>query len=69
MKTFKSKDIFNMEIMPDQSGVFVLKSDALEMISKQCGFVIAHAEDIENEVGDFGKLKDLLEFVRGVGNS
>jgi len=55
--------------MPDQSGVFVLKSDALEMISKQCGFVIDHAEDIENEVGDFGKLKDLLELVRGVGNS
>jgi len=38
-------------------------------MSSTYDFVLIHADDIEKGVGEFGRLKPLLELVRGIGNS
>ena len=67
MKRYKEKAFGNMQ--EDDKGVFVLHTEALEMVQSSVQFVVNHKEDILNGVDDFGKLKPLLELVIGKGNS
>ena len=59
--------LFNLE--EADNGAYVAYTDVINMMSSTYDFVLAHADDIEKGVGEFGRLKPLLELVRGIGNS
>jgi len=62
MKRYKTKTVF--DIQEDDEGAFVLYSDAIESMQAGLMFAMAHQEDIEADINDFGVLKPLLDMVR-----
>ena len=64
MKRFKSKTSFGMK--EDSNGKYVLFDDAAEVLRVAIDYAIAHKDDIENGVDDFGELKPLLEMVKSM---
>ncbi len=56
-------------MVESKDGGYILHSDAMAAFSDYLKFVLVHADDIENDVNDFGELKPMLEMVRGKGNS
>jgi len=61
MKRYKILAICNP--LPDENGEFVLFADACEAMQNAIMFAAKHAEDIENDVDDFGDLKHLLDMI------
>ncbi len=62
MKRFKPPAAIN--IPEDPEGVFCLYSETEEVLQCALEFVVSHADDIENDINDFGELMPLLKMVR-----
>lgn len=63
MKRFKQKVFGNMQ--EDKDGTLVLHTEVLEMMQQSIQYAIDHKDEIFNSVGDFGKLRPLLELAVG----
>ena len=59
MKRYKAKRV--LDVVEDPGGDLVKYIDALEMMHVAIQFVMDHAEDIQNDVDDFGNLRPMLE--------
>ncbi len=67
MRRFKPKRV--LDIQQDPEGPFVLYADAIEAMQAGLSFALAHREDIDADINDFGVLKPLLDMVRAGGKT
>jgi len=63
MKRYQPAATMNIPEHPE--GTFCLYSDAVEAMLSAIEFAFDHAEDIEADINDFGKLKPILSMIRG----